>query len=400
MLKPGTLTFTVLLALLVSLGPLTTDMYLPSLPAIGADLGVGAADVQLTLSVFLLGFAAGQIIYGPVSDRHGRKPTLISGLLIFACASFACAVAPNIEVLIAARFIQAVGASGPIVLARSVVRDVYDGDRAARELARIGSIMGLVPTVAPTLGGVLHVLFGWQSTFTVMIIVGLCAVAVVKFRLPETLRRRVEEPLSVAAILRGFAVVGAHRGYRANVAIVCMTYGGLFAFISGSSFVLQGFYGIEELFFGIAFGSCALSYVVGTLFASPLVLRYGYARTLGIGCTLTALGGAAMLAGTVAGPGHALEVIIPMMIYMIGVGVGLPQSMAGALLPFPDRAGSASSLMGFTQMSVAAVIGVGVGHAIGAGPWPLAATIAATGIASLVIYLTTKTARTIDEVRA
>src|SRR3954452_24722230 len=157
MLKPDTLALTIVLALLTALGPLSTDMYLPSLPAIAGNLNASTSQVQLTLSAFLLGFAAGQFVYGPVSDTLGRKPVLLFGIGLFTIASVVCAVAPSIEVLIGARFVQALGASGPIVLGRAIVRDLYEGPRAGRELSRMGTIMGVVPALAPIVGGLLSV---------------------------------------------------------------------------------------------------------------------------------------------------------------------------------------------------------------------------------------------------
>src|SRR5215210_3235221 len=190
MLKPDTLALTAVLALLTALGPLSTDMYLPSLPAIAQNFRAGPAQTQLTLSVFLLGFAVGQFVYGPVSDKTGRRPVLLFGLGLFLLATLACAAATSIEALIAARFVQALGASGPIVLGRAMVRDLYDGARAGRELSRMGSIMGLVPAIAPIFGGVLHEVFGWRSTFMASVLFGGALAAVVSTRLPETIRTR------------------------------------------------------------------------------------------------------------------------------------------------------------------------------------------------------------------
>src|ERR671912_1491790 len=188
LLKPETLAMTVVLALLTALGPLSTDMYLPSLPAIATGLGASTGQAQMTLSAFLLGFAAGQFLYGPVSDRVGRRPVLLFGLGLFVLASLACTLAPTVESLVTARFVQALGASGPIVLARAIVRDLYEGPRAGRELSRMGSIMGLVPALAPILGGLLHEAFGWRSTFAATILFGLALAAAVAAVLPETLR--------------------------------------------------------------------------------------------------------------------------------------------------------------------------------------------------------------------
>ena len=171
-LKPDTLAMTAVLAFLTALGPLSTDMYLPSLPAIARDLGATAAQTQLTLSAFLFGFAVGQLFYGPIADKIGRRPVLLFGLGLFLAATLACTLAPGIGTLTAARFCQALGASGPIVLGRAMVRDLYEGPRAGRELSRMGSIMGVVPAIAPVFGGVLQDLFGWRSTFATTLIVG------------------------------------------------------------------------------------------------------------------------------------------------------------------------------------------------------------------------------------
>jgi DHA1 family bicyclomycin/chloramphenicol resistance-like MFS transporter len=182
-LKPDTLAMTVVLALLTALGPLSTDMYLPSLPAIRADLGATTAGTQLTLSAFLLGFAVGQFVYGPVSDRVGRRPVLLFGLALFTLASLICTLAPSIETLVAARFVQAIGASGPIVLGRAIVRDLYEGARAGRELSRMSTIMGVVPAAAPIFGGLLYQAFGWRSNFAACIAFGVALAAVIVTRI-------------------------------------------------------------------------------------------------------------------------------------------------------------------------------------------------------------------------
>ena len=216
MLKSDTLAMTACLALLTALGPLSTDMYLPSLPAIARDLGATTAGAQMTLSAFLLGFALGQFVYGPVSDKLGRKPVLLAGLALFIAASAACTFAPTIETLIAGRFVQALGGSGPIVLARAIVRDLYEGPRAGRELSRMGTIMGVVPALAPLLGGVLHELAGWRSNFLATVLFGAALFTVAKLRLPETIRARVPGPLSFRSAIGGFsqllAFSGATRG--------------------------------------------------------------------------------------------------------------------------------------------------------------------------------------------
>ncbi|MEE1612948.1 multidrug effflux MFS transporter [Microvirga sp. CF3016] len=393
MLKPDTLALTVVLALLTALGPLSTDMYLPSLPAIAGGLKATTGQTQLTLSAFLLGFAAGQFFYGPVSDRIGRKPVLLFGLGLFTLASLICALSPNIETLIGARFLQALGASGPIVLGRAIVRDFYEGPRAGRELSRMGTIMGVVPAAAPVLGGIIERFTGWRVTFGVMILFGLALAATIALRMPESIRRKSDVPISFAAILRGFRLLLGHAGYRTYVGLSMLTYGGLFAFISGSSFVLQKIYGLDELSFAFSFTFVVAGFMTGTTLAQHFVGRYGLDGTIRLGVTCLALGGAAMLVLVLAGVPSSLSISAPMAIYGVGVGLTMPQSMASALMPFPDRAGAASSLLGICQMTFAAIVGILLGRNLDASAIPLPATIATTGVLALGLFLVTGRAR-------
>src|SRR6202045_3783757 len=185
MLRPDTLALTALLALLTAIGPLSVDLYLPPLPAISEAPAASPAAVGLTISFYLIGFAAGQIAYGPLSDRHGRKPVMFAAMLIYCVATIVCALAPTIEALIAARAVPAVGSSGAIVLARAVVRDLYDGPRAGRELSLMAMIMGLAPIVAPVIGSGLQAAFGWRSCFVFLVLAGIAAAAAVRWLLPR-----------------------------------------------------------------------------------------------------------------------------------------------------------------------------------------------------------------------
>ncbi len=391
-LKPDTLAMTAVLALLAALGPLSTDMYLPSLPAIGRELDATTAEVQLTLSAFLLGFAVGQFVYGPIADGMGRRPVLLAGLSVFTLASIACTLAPGIEALTAARFAQALGAAGPIVLARTIVRDLYEGSRAGRELSRMGAIMGIVPALAPILGGLLQELFGWRSTFAATVLFGLLLSGAVALTMPETLPQR-GGTLSFSTILRSFGILLKHPAYRAYVGLAGLTYGGLFAFISGSSFVLQGVFGLSELAFAFSFAFVVLGYISGTLIAQRLVGIRGLDGTIRIGVTLLALGGLAMLGAVLAQLPSPLAVIVPMAVYTAGVGMTLPSSQASAMTPFPERAGAASSLLGIFQMSFAALLGIGLGHALGDAAWPLALAVALTGSFAFVLFAASRRVR-------
>lgn len=385
-LRPDTLAMTAVLAMLTALGPLSTDFYLPSLPDIARVMQSDIAGAQATLSSFLFGFAAGQILWGPLSDRLGRKPVLLTGLGIFVLATLACAFAPSIGALTTARAFQALGASGPIVLGRAMVRDLYEGPRAGQELARMGMIMGLVPAVAPVLGGVLQQAFGWRSTFVASLVFAAGLAAVVIFLLPETVRNRSREPLSFLAIIRGFGTLLESRAFRVYVALTALAYGGLFAFISGSSFVLIDIHGLTPVQYGLSFGFCVLGFILGTIIAQRLVVRRGMDGVIALGVLCLAGGGLTMLLCVLTGFAGPFGVVVPMALYICGVGLTMPQSQASAMMPFPDRAGAASSFTGLCQMLFSACVGLLVGHALKSGALPLPAVIAAIGVAALVLF--------------
>jgi MFS transporter, DHA1 family, multidrug resistance protein len=397
MLRPDTLALTALLALITALGPVSTDMYLPSLPDIGRLLSASAAEVQLTLSAYLVGFAVGQILYGPFSDRHGRKPVLLIALGLFSIGNLACALAPSIEMLIAARAVQALGGSGAIVVARAIVRDLYSGPRAGRELSLMGAIMAFAPIIAPLVGGVLQTAFGWRANFIVALGVGLMAAMIVWRSLPETLRRRASEPVSLLAVLRVYRGLTGNLGFLAHLGILASSFAGLFAWISGSPFVLQDLYHLSPFDFGVVFAICSVGYLIGTLIAATVVRRIGIDRTIGLGSLALAAGGLAMGAMLALGSPSVVAIVVPTTIYLVGLGLTLPQAMAGALTPFPDRAGAASSLLGFVQQTSAALLGAVVGHLLGQSAWPIAAPMAAMGSMALLIWAASRRVRTRED---
>ncbi len=392
MLRPDTLALTLLLALLTAVGPLSVDLYLPSLPSIGTALAASPTAVGLTISSYLIGFAVGQVVYGPLSDRWGRKPVLRVALAIFCLATLACAAAPSIATLIGARAVQATGSAGAIVLARAVVRDLYEGPRAGRELSLMAMIMGLAPIVAPLIGSLLQATLGWRACFVFIFLVGVIAMAATHWLLPETLRPRPRQASD--GLMRSFAIVARNRGALAHVGIIAAGYGGLFAFISGSPFVLQDVHGLSPFGFGLSFAIASIGYLGGTSIASRMVTRAGLDRTIGWGAAALAAGGLAMLAATALAPRAAAGIVAPMTLYLFGLGLAMPQALAGALQPFPERAGAASSFIGVVQQTIAATVGALVAHELGTTSWPLVIGIALPGCVSFAIWAVTREART------
>jgi MFS transporter, DHA1 family, multidrug resistance protein len=394
MLQPGTFALTLLLSFLTALGPLSMDMYLPSLPDIGRALQAPTPQVQLTISSYLFGFAAGQIIYGPISDRYGRRPVLLAALVLYGVGAIGCALTQSIGALIAVRFVQALGGAGAIVLVRAVVRDLYSGVRAGRELSLMGSITAFAPIVAPVIGGLLQTLFGWRSSFVLLVIFAIFAWSAAAFLLPETLHRRATGPFSLSAMGKLYGSVLSHRGFLAHLGILTATFVGLFAWVSGASVVMQSAsYGLTPMLFGMTFSIGTLGYMLGTLLAVRIVMRAGLDRTMGIGAVAMAGGGLAMASVVVLGLHHVAWLVGSMMIYLAGLGLALPQAMAGALTPFPDRAGTASSLMGFAQQSGAAVTAAVVGLYLGKSAWPVAGVVATMGCVVFLTWALTRRAR-------
>jgi DHA1 family bicyclomycin/chloramphenicol resistance-like MFS transporter len=274
-----------------------------------------------------------------------------------------------------------------------MVRDLYDGPRAGRELARMGMIMGLVPAVAPVIGGVLQIAFGWRSTFLASLVFAFGLAIVIVTVMPETLRQRSPHPLSLFTIFRGFGVLLKNRAFRVYVALTALSYAGLFAFISGSSFVLIDIYGLTPVQYGFAFAFAVLGYITGTILAQRLVGRRGMDGVMAIGVACLAAGGLVMLICVLADIGGAFGVAVPMAFYTCGVGLTMPQAQASAMMPFPDRAGAASSLNGLCQMLLSACVGLLVGHLLQRAALPLPLVIATIGVTAFVLFRATKAIR-------
>jgi len=375
------------LAAAVALGPLAIDMYLPALPAMGEALSADTGQVQLTLSIYMVGFALAQLICGPLADRFGRKPIMIGGFLLFAIASVVCALATNIETLILCRFLQALGGSAGPVLGRAAVRDIYSPRDAARIMAILASIMALAPAVAPTLGGFMVVSLGWSSIFLALGGYALIMAVVAAVGIPEPMRPENRQSLRIGSLWKNYRAIASDISFLGYTLTNSLTFAGLFAFLSGSSFVLIDFLGVEPQYFGLFFACIVTGYIGGNLTAVGLGRSLTPDQILIRGLIVAVAGGSLMAALATAHIYNVWAVILPQSLLMVGVGMVLPQTMAGALANFPSMAGSASALFGFTQMVVAATVGALVGHFHNGTSLVMAGIIATCAIGALGSYL-------------
>ncbi len=375
----------VLVTGLVALGPISTDLYLPSLPALTHDLGSDVAAAQLTLSLFLVAFACCQLIYGPLSDRYGRRPVVLGGTVVYLLATLACMVAPTMEALIAARFVQALGACAGPVLGRAIVRDIYGRDQAARVLAYVGAAMALAPAIGPILGGFVEIWVGWRGNFAVLALFGAVILVAVAATLEESNRHPDPGALAPRQLAANYLGFLGHRRYVGYAATVALGYCGLFAFISGSSHVLIEVVGLSPDQYGFCFAAFVVGYAVGTTLAGRLTLRLGIDRMIALGGAVACAGGLAMAALAWGRVETVVAIVGPAVVYMVGVGMVFPNAQAGAMGPFPTKAGAAAALVGFLQMAAAAAVGIAVGHAFDGTAIPMATAIALAGIGLVLV---------------
>ena len=374
------------LTMVVALGPISTDLYLPSLPAIGEAFGTGTSEVQLTLSVFLAGFAVSQLIYGPLSDRYGRRPVLLLALLIYLAATVACGLAQSIEELIAARFVQALGACAGPVVGRAVVRDVFGRARSARVLSYMALAMALAPAIGPVIGGYLETGFGWRANFVALGIFGIVSLAGIWALLPET---NLYPDLSAARprkLLSNYTSLIKNRLYLGYVFLCTFSYAGIFAFISGSSFVMIDSLGLSPSDYGLCFMFIVVGYMIGTFASGRFSSRLGLNRIIFLGILFECAGGFIGLILSASGELSIASIVGPVTLFLLGTGLTMPNSIAGAIGPFPRMAGAASALLGFTQMTVAAVVGIAVGHYSEGTAIGMMAAMALLGAAALLSF--------------
>lgn len=377
-----------LLTLLLGIQPITTDLYLPALPTLQRDLGASMAATQLTLSALIICFGAAQLILGPLSDRFGRRPVLLAGLCVYTLASVASALAPHIEALVAWRALQGAGMAAAVTCARSIVRDLFAPQEGARMMSKALSGLGVIAMASPVVGGIVVQWLNWHAALLVVALFGAATLAIVAWRYEETVPQRNPRATQWAPLVANWRAVLTHPGFRAWTLLSGFAYGALFFLLAGTSFVYIGLLGTSKVGYGLIMLAQSSAYFAGTFWCRRLLARHGLRGAVGRGALFTLAGGTSMAALALAGVHTVWAVMIPSILFCVGHGVHQPCGQAGAVGPFPEKAGTAASLSGFWMMAVAFMVGLFLGRTSGASLYPMTLGFATLALALCAVAWT------------
>ena len=378
-----------ILGALSAFGPLAIDFYLPGFPAMAQAFATDEKHIQLTLAVYFLGLSIGQLVYGPIADRFGRRVPLLVGVGLFTAASFACAFAPSLDWLIGARFVQALGGCAGMVLSRAIVSDKCDAVGSAKVFSQLMLVMGLAPILAPMLGGLLVNLYGWQAIFIVLTCFSALAALAVALGLPESLPANVpRQPLSGA--LRQYGRLLKDREYLGHALTGGIAMAGMFAYIAGAPFVFIQLYGVPAEHYGWLFGSNAAGFILVAQVNARLLAKRGPAFLLSRMVWLYLAAGLTLLGISALHTEQLWPLLIPLFICIASLGCIIPNASACAMSGQGARAGSASALLGCLQFSVAAAAAWLVGVLHDGSAMPMAMVISLCGILAVSIAVATR----------
>ena len=359
------------LSLLLGIQPVTTDLYLPALPALTAGFGAPVAQAQLTLTALLLAFGVSQLFWGPVSDRFGRRPVLLLGLGAYVLAAVASALAPSMAMLVFWRTVQGAAMGAAVMCARAIVRDLYAPLDGARMMSRGLTGLGVIACLCAPLGALLTELLSWRAALLALAGFGLAALALVAARYVESVPRRNPLALRPATLLGTWLRILRHPGFLAYSALSSASYGLLFTFLAASSFVYIQVLGVSRPVYGLVMFAMAFVYILGTLLCRRLIPRFGVRRSVAIAAGLTLLGGSMVGVLAQAGVHNGWAILLPFLLVMLAHGVHQPCSQSGAVGPFPQAAGAASAMNGFLMMLVAFGVGGWLGRNLDGSVFPL-----------------------------
>ncbi len=383
---PSRIRMIVVLGVMVALGPLTIDMYLPALPRIAEELGVSSSIAQLTLTGTLLGLALGQLVVGPLSDSLGRRRPLMAGIVLHMIASLVCLFAPNIEVLGVARGVQGMGAAAGMVVALAVVGDLFADSVAATVMSRLMLVLGVAPVLAPSLGAAVLLKASWHWVFAALVLIAGALLLVAATALPETLPVAHRRPLKVRGIAATYVQLLRDARFVVLVLVAALGMSGLFAYISAAPFVLQGRYGLGQQAFALVFGAGAIA-LIGATQCNVLLLRRYTPQTIVLwALTAASLSGAVFVGITLADIGGLAGFVVPVWLVLAAMGLVIPNAPAVALTRHPDAAGTAAALLGAAQFGLGAAIAPLVG-ALGNNEFALAAVMTVGMVIALLALM-------------
>ena len=349
------------LSLLLGIQPVTTDLYLPALPALTEGFGAPISDAQLTLTALLLAFGVSQLVWGPLSDRFGRRPVLLLGLGIYTVASIGCALAASMPLLIVWRTLQGAAMGAAVMGARAIVRDLYTPESGARVMSKGMSGLGVIACAAAPLGGWLSDALGWRYALAALAVFGAASLALVALRFEETAPRRNPLALRPRTLVVTWWAILRHPAFLTWSALSTASYAGLFTFLASSSFVFIKVLGLSRTQYGLVMFSMAFVYLAGTFLARRLLPRFGVRRSVAIAGVLTLGGGTLMGVLALSGLQNGWAIMLPYYLFMLAHGVHQPCAQSGAVGPFPQAAGAASALNGFLNMIAAFIVGGWIG---------------------------------------
>lgn len=376
----------VLLGLLPMLLPLSVDASVPLLPAVAAHFSTDTAWVQFSLSAVVMGIAVGQLIYGPLSDRFGRKPIILIGIAAYAAVAIACTNAAEIEVLIALRFLQGFFACSGVIVARAVIRDLFDREAGARLFALMMGIHGLMPTIAPGVSGWLNDTFGWQAVFWAMAGFAVFAGLAVSFGLAETNARSERRSIHPRTVLVNYRHVMREPSFLRYAICGSFMYGALMAYFAGAPVGLIQYLGLSPGQFGIAMAIPMISYMVAQIAVARIAHLIGIDGLIRTGSVLATIAGIGMIVFVLTDNITVYTLMGPVVLLLVSLSFITPGTTAGAMSPFPHISGAASSLLGFVQFLVAAAATAAIGLLNDGTPFPMAVMICACTVLTLITY--------------
>ena len=371
-----------ILVAISTVGPLALNIFMPSMPGLQSEFGVSYGVVQLTLTLYLIGMAACQLVYGPLSDRVGRRPMLLGGFAVFVAASLAAALAPNIELLIVARLFQALGGAAGIVLARAMVRDVFDRETSASVISYITMAFVVAPMVAPALGGLIDLHFGWRGDFWLLAAFGAIVLAATFRFLPETHVNRNPAGGAMGLVSGAARLLGLprFRGYTLTLAFTSAVF---FAFLGGAPHIMMDVLHRTPMEYGTWFVIISAGYMAGNFLSGRYTKAVGIDRMILIGCIITLGGGLLCFTAAISGLLSPATLFIPMCLAAFGNGLTIPNGTAGAISVDPRLTGAAAGWSGFAQMACGAAASQLVGSL--QNDWPFAVFWFMAGASALAL---------------